>query len=76
MNQRILSFLCGVGLILTLLVASGWAYWYEKSFAYAWVVEMPEQIVLGATLGQELQIAFLLQNTSSSPRRILGVEAC
>lgn len=76
MNRRILTFLCEVLLIAGLLLASGWAYWYEKLSSNAWSVEIPEQIVSGATSGQELHIAFLLRNNSSSPRRILGSEAC
>jgi hypothetical protein len=76
MSKRVLlSFGEGL-LILGLLLATGWAYWSERTPGEAWIVETPEQIVNGATSGQELQVAFLLRNTSTSPLRILGVEAC
>jgi hypothetical protein len=71
MNWRVLSFVCGC-----VFIASGWAYWYEQPSDDAWCVDQPKQIVAGAAAGGELHVTFVLRNTSSSPRRILGVEAC
>lgn len=76
MNNRILFPLTEGVLILGLLLASVWAYWNEQPSSDAWDIEHPEQVVTGAAAGQELHVAFVLRNTASQPRRILGVEAC
>ncbi len=73
---RILVSICGGLLVVGLCLAGGWVYWNSEPLGDAWVVETPEQIVNGATSGQELHVDFILRNTSSRPRRILGVEAC
>jgi len=76
MNHRIL-FPLGKGiLILSLLFTSAWAYWNEQSSGNAWVIEHPEQVISQALVGEKLHVAFILRNTASQPRRILGVEAC
>jgi hypothetical protein len=76
MSKRVLFSLCEGGLIFGLILAAAWAYWNEQPSGNAWVVEQPEQTVSGSTIGEKLHVAFLLRNTSSQPRRILGVEAC
>jgi hypothetical protein len=76
MNRRLMVYGCGCLLLLGLLLAAGWASWSEPPSDNAWVVERSEQIVSGATVGEELYVAFTLRNTSSRPRRILGAEAC
>jgi hypothetical protein len=76
MSKRVLIFLCEGALIFGLLLAAAWTYWNEQSSDDAWVAEQPEQIVSGSTTGEKLNVAFILRNTSSQPRRILGIEAC
>lgn len=76
MSRRGLFFLCEGGLVCGLFLAAAWAYWYEQPLDNAWVVEQPEQIVSDAVAGEKLHVAFVLRNTSSQARRILGVEAC
>ena len=75
MSKRVLFFLGEAGLIFGLLFAAAWVYWEEQSARDAWVVEQPLQVVSGAA-SEKLHVAFILQNRSSQPRRILGVEAC
>lgn len=63
-------------LSVALLLAAGWAYWREQPSSDLWIVQQPEHVVSEAAAGKELHVAFVLRNTASQPRRILGVEAC
>jgi hypothetical protein len=76
MNKRVLFTFRSGFLSFGLLLAAGWAYWNQQSPGDAWVVEPAEQVVSGVTVGQKLHVTFILRNTDSQPRRILGVEAC
>lgn len=76
MKRRFSAYECSYLLSAGLCLAAGWMYWHQQPSCNAWVAEPPERIVSGAIVGQELHVAFVLRNTASQPRRILGVGAC
>ncbi len=68
--------LLGGILLLSVGGVAGAFFWSERDPGSAWVVLDSEQVVDVATPGQEVQVHFHLQNTSSRPFRIVGNSAC
>ena len=76
MNRRLPPYVSGSALLAGLLLGAVWTYQATQPPGEAWMPDRSEQVLCDVSIGQELNVAFRLKNTSRRRLRILGAEAC